>query len=225
VSVQHGSTPSPYLEWRAAEVGAPSRATAAAKRIFDVVTSGGLLLVGGPVWIGLAAYVKCTSRGPVFFGQTRLGKRGVPFRLYKFRTMCPEAEAMLDASPLLRARHRDGGYKLPDADDSRITPAGRVLRRCGLDEVPQLFNVLRGEMSLVGPRPIVPDEAARYREFPSVVQFVRPGITGPWQLRDTESCDYHERATIDRRYAERLSLSTDLMILLRTLRRIARIGR
>lgn len=213
------------LEARQALVGAPSRWTLAGKRVVDVVAAGTLLLIASPLWVAVAAYVKGTSGGPVLFQQLRLGRRGTPFWLYKFRTMDRDAEAILTAHPRLRAGHIAGGYKLPDHEDPRITPPGRLLRRTGLDEIPQLLNVLKGEMSLVGPRPIVPLEATRYPEFTTLVEFLRPGITGPWQLGRESPHDYDRRAEIDRRYVTAPSLREDLHLLFLTVAHLFRQAR
>ncbi len=127
-----------------------------------------------------------------------------------------DAEDILRACTDLYDRYAAGGYKLPDGEDTRITAVGRLLRRTNLDELPQLLNVLRGEMSLVGPRPIVPAEAVHYPEFAATLRFVRPGITGPWQIQRETSADYTRRAELDRQYVATCSLRGDTIILRRT---------
>jgi len=193
-----------------------SRRFALAKRLMDLVGATLLLSLASPLLLVIAVAIKATSRGPVLFRQERLGRNGTRFRLYKLRTMHVDAEDVLRACPDLYDRYLAGGCKLADGEDPRITAVGRFLRRTNLDELPQLFNVLRGDMSLVGPRPIVPAEAVRYPEFAATLRFVRPGITGPWQVQRETSADYGRRAELDRQYAAACSLRGDAIILKRT---------
>ncbi len=188
------------------------------KRAVDLAASALLITVLAPVLIAIGLLVKLTSRGPVLFAQERLGRGGKPFRLHKFRTMCVDAEAILRATPELHARYVAGGYKLADHEDPRITPVGRLLRRSGLDELPQLLDVLGGDMSLVGPRPIVPPELAQYPEYLALIRDCTPGITGCWQVSGGAYMNYALRAELERHYAATHALGTDIAIILRTIR-------
>jgi lipopolysaccharide/colanic/teichoic acid biosynthesis glycosyltransferase len=167
--------------------------------------------------------VKLTSRGPVLFGHRRLGEGGTPIRVYKFRSMIADAEMRLQevlaADPPLRAEY-EATYKL--RDDPRVTPLGRWLRRTSLDELPQLVNVLRGDLSLVGPRPIVADEIAKYGPASATILRVRPGVTGLWQVSGRSDVDYAERVRLDMEYITHWSLWLDLRILAATLPAVLR---
>jgi exopolysaccharide production protein ExoY len=196
-------------------------ATSRLQRLVDVIGALSVGVLTAPAAAIVAALVRLTSAGPVLFSQERLGRGGARFHIYKFRTMRADAEAILAHDPELRARHIAGGYKLGDAEDYRITPLGHVLRRLRLDELPQLYNVLRGDMSLVGPRPIVPAEAQRYASYIELMRVTRPGVTGLWQVSGETSADYPRREAIDREFVATRTLSGDLIILWRTLLLIA----
>lgn len=170
-----------------------------------------------PLFAIIPILIKLTSRGPVFYRQERLGRNGVPFRVWKFRTMHADADERL--SRLLRedaqsAKEWDEGHKL--ADDPRVTALGRFLRKSSIDEFPQLFNVLSGDMALVGPRPIVADEVAHYGEAYPTFSSVRPGITGLWQVSGRSEIDYVDRVALDVQYVLNWSPWLDIWILLRT---------
>lgn len=195
----------------------PARpATSRAKRALDLV----VVLVTAPVVlvVGLvtALVVLVTSGRPVLFAHERVGLGGRTFRMYKFRTMRPEAERLLEADPLLMQEYVENGYKLPAEVDQRITRVGRFLRRSSLDELPQWLNVLAGHMSVVGPRPVVPAEIENYGAHRDAYLSVRPGITGAWQVNGRSTVDYPERVAIDAEYVRSWSLRRDLAILLRT---------
>ncbi len=160
--------------------------------------------------------MRLTSRGPVLFGQERVGLGGEHFTMYKFRTMHRDAEALLQRDPALWNDYVANGYKVPAELDRRITPLGRFLRRSSLDELPQILNVLTGEMSLVGPRPVVPDEVDNYGEQQQVYLSVRPGITGAWQVNGRSTIDYPDRVDIDAEYVRRWSVWLDIKILVKT---------
>lgn len=162
--------------------------------------------------IGLS--IVLDSRGPVFYRHRRIGKAGVPFLAWKFRTMVVDAESALAHDPSLHARFEQA-YKL--TKDPRITRAGRWLRRTSLDELPQLINVLRGEMSLVGPRPIVEEELQKYGPWERRLLCVKPGLTGLWQILRHDEPDYRQRVSLDMYYIDHWSVGLDLKILLRTL--------
>jgi len=185
------------------------------RRAFDLAGAVALGVVSLPVSLTLAALVRLDSPGPVLFAQQRLGRDGQPFRLYKLRTMVANAERMLEEDAELHTRYVNGNYKLPEAEDPRITRAGRFLRRSGLDELPQLWNVLCGEMSLVGPRPVVPPELERYADLAPLLLAVKPGLTGHWQVSRLPA-GYPLRARLDVNYVLGRSLRGDMAILLRT---------
>jgi len=190
-----------------------SRSSAMVKRVFDLVgTTLGLLAVA-PVMIAIAIAIKLDSRGPVFFKQKRVGRRGEHFELFKFRTMVDGADALKDS---LRDRNeaQEGLFKI--ADDPRVTRVGHFLRKTALDELPQLFNVVRGEMSLVGPRPLVVDEDRHVTGWYRRRLELMPGMTGPWQILGPARVPLSEMGAIDYLYVANWSLWGDVKILLRT---------
>jgi lipopolysaccharide/colanic/teichoic acid biosynthesis glycosyltransferase len=189
------------------------RTQVVAKRALDLVLSGVLLTVLSPAFAVVAAAVKLSSPGPVFFEHERLGQGGRRFELLKFRTMVAEAEERLRDDPELYRKYVEHDYKLPPEEDPRITRIGRVLRTTSLDELPQLLNVLRGEMSLVGPRPIVPPEIEEYGVHAPVLLGEKPGVTGFWQIAGRSSVGYPQRARWEIAYVENWSLWLDLRIL------------
>jgi len=172
------------------------------------------LIVFAPAMLLIALAIKLDSPGPVFHRRKVLGQSGRPFHAYKFRTMVVDADTVLAQNPELQQQF-DSGYKLKV--DPRVTRVGQVLRRASLDEIPQLINVLRGEMSLVGPRMIAPDEALRYGKWRLNLLTVRPGITGPWQVRGRNDITYDERVRLSMNYIRNYSIWLDLEILLRTI--------
>jgi exopolysaccharide biosynthesis polyprenyl glycosylphosphotransferase len=199
------------------ESAAPSLAARAIKRAFDIVVAATLLVVASPVLAVIAVLIKKEDRGPVFFRQQRVGRGDVEFGMLKFRTMCVDAEARLAA---MQADNQRSGPLFKLARDPRVTRIGHVLRRTSLDELPQLLNVLKGDMSLVGPRPALRREVA---EFPAALHdrhLVRPGITGLWQVeaRDNPAFDAYQR--LDLHYVENWSLGLDLVILLGTVEQL-----
>jgi exopolysaccharide biosynthesis polyprenyl glycosylphosphotransferase len=190
-----------------------SPAASRVKRAFDVVGSGlGLVLVA-PFMATVAAVIKLTSAGPVLFRQTRVGRDGHTFEMLKFRSMHDGADAR--KAELLSRNEADGLFKI--ADDPRITPVGRLLRRTSLDELPQLFNVLRGQMSLVGPRPLVLEEDRCVEGWYRRRLSLTPGMTGDWQIFGAARIPLREMATIDYLYVSNWSLWADIKILLRTI--------
>ena len=188
--------------------------SAAVKRAFDLVGTAVLLVLMAPLLVCIALAIKLDSRGPVFFRQLRVGQHGKRFHVVKFRTMVPEAEALKDS---LRDRNeaQDGLFKI--ADDPRVTRVGRLLRKSALDELPQLFNILRGEMSLVGPRPLVTEEDQRVEGWHRRRLELTPGMTGHWQILGPTRVPLREMVAIDYLYAANWSLWTDVKILLRTI--------
>jgi lipopolysaccharide/colanic/teichoic acid biosynthesis glycosyltransferase len=189
------------------------------KRTGDIVFSLAMLSLCSPLLVLLVLLVKITSRGPVFYVQQRVGRGYRQFGCIKFRTMRRDADrilsAVLAASPDLQEEFRND-FKL--RNDPRITRLGRFLRRSSLDELPQFVNVLRGEMSVVGPRPIVSQELPRYGKRMEEVLAVRPGLTGLWQVSGRNNLSYRKRVQLDLYYARYRSLKMDMRILLRTIR-------
>ena len=187
------------------------------KRSGDVLFSLAVLGLGSPVLLVLALLVKLSSPGPVFYVQRRVGRGYQRFGCIKFRTMRPDADAVLakvlENDPALRAEY-ERDFKLKR--DPRITTIGRFLRRSSLDELPQFLNVLRGEMSVVGPRPIVVKELQRYGAYMDEVASVRPGLTGLWQVSGRNNLSYKKRVKLDLAYARGRSFNLDLAIILRT---------
>ncbi len=187
------------------------------RRVKDVVDLLGAflgLVLGFPLFAVFACCVVVDSPGPILYRQRRIGKGGIPFWAWKFRTMYVDAEARLAQDPALRQQF-ERAFKL--IDDPRVTRMGRWLRRTGFDELPQLINVLKGEMSLVGPRPIVEDELRKYGPWERRLLCVRPGLTGLWQVLRQDEPDYAERVSLDMYYIDHWSVGMDLKILLRTL--------
>jgi Undecaprenyl-phosphate galactose phosphotransferase WbaP len=191
------------------------------KRALDVVLSAAALLILMPAITLLWIAVRLTSRGPALYSHKRVGKGGVPFRAWKFRSMREDADSLLrhhlESDPLLRSEwERDHKLK----NDPRVTAIGKFLRKTSLDELPQLWNVFSGDMTLVGPRPIVTAEIPRYGDALSYYLSVRPGITGLWQISGRNNTTYAERVCFDERYVKNWSLTLDLYILLRTVKTV-----
>jgi len=184
------------------------------KRLIDLTGSIALIVLLMPVLLATAVFVKLSSAGPILFTQDRVGLHGRRFRVYKFRTMIQGAEALL---PSLSSRSITRGPTFKDPSDFRITPIGRVLRKFSVDELPQLFNVLKGDMSLVGPRPLPVHEsvaiAGPYRRRFSM----RPGITCLWQINGRSNIDYATWMNYDLQYVDRWSLGLDARLLLKTI--------
>ncbi|WP_175324689.1 sugar transferase [Frankia sp. Cppng1_Ct_nod] len=185
------------------------------KALFDRLLALGAILVFAPVLIALAVAVRLTSRGPAIFKQMRVGRGGETFQMYKFRSMYTDAETRLDE--LRAANERSEGLLFKIRDDPRVTPVGRFLRKWSLDELPQLFNVLNGSMSLVGPRPPLPSEVAKYEGDVHRRLMVKPGLTGLWQISGRSDLEWDESVRLDLRYVENWSLAMDFVILWRTM--------
>lgn len=187
------------------------------RRGLDLVLGATLLVLGAPLLLSAALVVLATSGRPVFYAHRRIGLRGRPFRCWKLRTMEVDAEARLDGTPDLRQRYVANGYKLPPGEDPRVTRAGRWLRRTHLDELPQLFNVLAGDMALVGPRPVIEEELELFAPDVELLLSVRPGLFGAWTSRGNRRPPYPERARVELEYVRDPSLRRDLAILLRSI--------
>jgi exopolysaccharide production protein ExoY len=194
-----------------------SRFGLATKRSLDVLLAGTALLIITPIMALITIAVALSSPGLPWFGQARLGRHGEVFRCWKFRSMHRNAEELLRRDPNLYATYVANDYKLNCEDDPRVTTLGRFLRKTSLDELPQLVNVLLGHMSMVGPRPVVPDELERcYGPWAGEYLAVRPGITGPWQISGRNDIRYPERAELDAHYVNTWTLWNDVTILART---------
>jgi exopolysaccharide biosynthesis polyprenyl glycosylphosphotransferase len=205
------------------ETANPHHLEKVVKRLVDTATAGLLLILLFPLMAILAILVRLTSPGPAMFVQERLGKNGRRFKILKFRTMRADAEQVLLSKPELYKQYQENNFKLPDGQDHRVTRLGRLLRASSLDELPQLVNVLRGEMSLVGPRPIVPAELQNYGEYASLLLSMKPGMTGNWQVNGrSKITQYSDRVRLDVEYVRDQSTSADLQILLRTVGAVAR---
>lgn len=188
------------------------------KRALDLVLACLGLVATLPIWLVIALVIKLDSPGPAMFTQDRVGKDGRRFRFYKFRTMQVDAERML--LDLQKQNEVDGPvFKM--RRDPRITRVGSILRRTSLDELPQLLNVLRGEMSLVGPRPPLPREVESYRPSDLIRLSVKPGLTCLWQIRGRSTCTFDQWMEYDQEYVRGVSLGLDLSILARTVWAVA----
>lgn len=191
---------------------------AAGKRLLDIAGSVVFLIVFSPLLILSALLVKMSSEGPALFYQERLGKNGRRFKMLKFRTMYCDAERRLQSDPELLRKYLENNYKVPKHEDPRIAPFGQFLRTTSLDELPQLLNVLKGDMSLVGPRPIIPPELEQYGEYGALFLSAKPGITGNWQVNGrSEITDFSRRTALDIEYIRDQSLKIDVEILLKTI--------
>lgn len=190
-----------------------------AKRLFDIVVGSALLFALLPLMLFVALAIFSTEQGSVLFGHNRIGYKGRKFRCLKFRSMVSNADQVLTEylsnNPAAETEW-NATQKL--RDDPRITPLGRFLRTTSLDELPQLINVVRGDMSLVGPRPIVQAEVDRYGNHIHAYTSTRPGITGLWQVSGRSDVDYDRRVTLDTHYVSNWSLPGDLLILIRTVK-------
>ncbi|MDQ4077649.1 MAG: sugar transferase [Chloroflexota bacterium] len=195
------------------------------KRVMDLAGALVGIVVLAPVMLGIALAIKLTSPGPVIFRQQRIGYRGRPFPIYKFRSMAAGASEDLHIEYVRKViqgkaeRHREGALKL--TDDPRVTRVGKFLRKWSLDELPQLYNVLKGEMSLVGPRPDPIYASLEYRPwYHRRTLHVKPGISGLWQVEGRSRVTFEEMIRLDLRYSNSLSFATDVRIILRTFRAV-----
>nr|WP_059020670.1 sugar transferase [Mycobacterium sp. M26] len=190
------------------------------KRLFDIAFSVAVLVLSLPLTLLVALLIKATSSGPVFYLSERIGLDGKPFRMIKFRTMVNGADQML--AELSALNESDGGVLFKIRRDPRVTPVGRVLRRYSIDEIPQFLNVLRRDMSVVGPRPPLPSEVASYDAEVRRRLLVRPGITGLWQVSGRSDLPWEVSVRLDISYVENWSLMADLMIVVKTVRAMLR---
>jgi exopolysaccharide biosynthesis polyprenyl glycosylphosphotransferase len=183
-------------------------------RLIDIMVSAAVLIIGLPLWLFLALAIVLTSPGPIIFKQTRIGLNGRSFQIYKFRSMYKDADQRL-AQLLSQNEARGPIFKMKN--DPRVTPIGKFLRSTSLDEIPQFINTLKGEMSLVGPRPALPREVAQYEEWQKGRLAIKPGLTGLWQVRGRSNLTFGEGVLMDLYYIENWSLRLYIQILLRTI--------
>lgn len=197
---------------------APYTTGGKAKRIFDVIFASITLLMFLPLFAFVVLLLKLTDPGPVIFSHVRVGQGGRRFACLKFRSMVTDSDkvlkSLLESDPLARGEW-ERTQKL--TNDPRITAVGKFLRQSSLDELPQLINVIRGDMSLVGPRPVVPSEVGRYGDKLGLYLQARPGITGIWQVSGRNDCGYDQRIEMDANYVRNWRISNDIVILMRTL--------
>ena len=187
------------------------------KNLCDLLFSLSFLVAFIPLFIIICLLIKLSSRGPIFFLQKRIGKNNIPFKCIKFRTMYPESKDILEnllMKDSLLKKEFEETHKIKN--DPRITPIGKLLRKTSLDEIPQFINVLKGEMSIVGPRPIVKEEKKKYGKSLKIVLLIKPGITGLWQVSGRNNLTYKRRVLLDLNYVENYNLLMDIRILLRT---------
>ena len=183
------------------------------KRGFDILASGVALVLLSPLFGILTVKIKKEDGGPAFYSQTRIGKNGKPFKMWKFRSMIVNADKMVKQ---LEEQNEIDGAMFKIKDDPRVTKIGHVIRKYSLDELPQLWNVLKGDMSLVGPRPPLPMEVADYTDYDKLRLTVTPGCTGLWQVTKRNDADFDEMVELDLEYINKSSLWFDFKILLKT---------
>lgn len=185
------------------------------KRFTDIVLSIIALIVLSPVFFIVACIYKfnTTDEGPLFYKQIRVGKNGRNFGMYKFRSMVVNAEVKLKQDPNLYQKYVKNNYKLPPEEDPRITKIGKWLRKTSVDEIPQFINILKGDMSLVGPRPVIEEELKEYKDVNKLLS-VKPGAMGLWQARGRSEIGYPQRAEIEMEYIEHAGLLMDLKIMM-----------
>lgn len=185
------------------------------KRIIDIIFATILFIVLIPVFIIIAIIIKLTDKGPILFMHTRIGKDGKSFKLYKFRTMVIGAEELIKEFSKEQLEEYRKNYKLKN--DPRVTRIGKILRKSCLDELPQLINIIKGDLSFVGPRPIVKDELEKYKDKKEKFVSVKPGVTGYWVVNANPNTTYEERIKMELYYIDNISFKLDLKILFKTI--------
>lgn len=188
------------------------------KRACDFIASFVMLIVLSPIFLLISAIVVLTSDGPAIYRHRRIGKNGQPINVLKFRTMVKNADKQICCFDAVQRQEWEDNFKLEN--DPRITPVGRFLRKSSLDELPQIVNILRGEMSLVGPRPVVAAELERYGKNKARFLSVTPGLTGYWQAYARSNCDYERRMQMELEYVDHANFLWDLQILMVTCRTV-----
>ena len=188
------------------------------KRFFDIVLSSVALVCFSPVF--RVAFILSrfgSNKGPLFYKQVRIGWHGRPFKIYKFRSMVVNADAILENNPEMYAKYVANNYKLEPEEDPRITRLGRWLRKTSIDEIPQFLNILRGEMSIIGPRPVVKDELSEYGDRVDKFLSVKPGAMGLWQSSGRSNIPYPERCDVELEYVDKASLFFDTKIMFKNI--------
>jgi lipopolysaccharide/colanic/teichoic acid biosynthesis glycosyltransferase len=192
------------------------------KRLLDIIIALSMVIILAPVMLVVAIAIKLDSKGPIIFRQTRIGKNHQPFTFYKFRSMCHNADSTVHkqfVQSLINGKTAEsrcnGTYKL--TTDKRITRVGKFIRKASLDELPQLFNIIKGDMTLVGPRPPIPYEVAEYKDWHHRRLDVTPGLTGLWQVEGRSLVSFDEMCAMDIAYVERRSLLLDLVLMVETI--------
>lgn len=190
------------------------RAYERVKRAFDFISALALLIVASPILLLVAISIKVTSKGKVVYGHTRIGRYGVPFKVYKFRSMYENANEIFNSFSEEQKKEYYINFKLDN--DPRVTKVGDFLRKTSLDELPQLINIIKGEMSVVGPRPIVEKEIEKYGVYANTVFSVMPGLTGNWQANGRSDTTYDERVQMDVDYVHNRSFILDMKLIFKT---------
>lgn len=183
------------------------------KRIFDILASAAALILLSPLFLFLAIKIKHEDGGPVFYSQERIGKNGKPFKMWKFRSMIVNADQMIDR---LKEKNEINGAMFKIKDDPRVTKVGKWIRKYSLDELPQFYNVLIGDMSLVGPRPPLPNEVKEYTDYDKQRLSVMPGCTGLWQVTKRNDADFDEMVWLDIVYINHSGILEDLKLMIKT---------
>ncbi|MDJ0304942.1 sugar transferase [Dehalobacter sp.] len=187
------------------------------KRAFDILFSLFALIVTAPITIFISVVILISDGKPVTFKQRRLGRNGDLFDIVKFRTMCKNAEEVLQKDPEIFKKYVENDYKLPEGEDPRITKLGKFLRKSSLDELPQFWNVLKGDMTVVGPRPIVPMELEEYGNNKNLFLSMKPGITGVWQVSGRSDIGYPERIYLELSYIQKQGAFFDIGVIFQTI--------
>lgn len=185
------------------------------KRLTDVVLSSIALVVLSPIFAIIALAIKIESRGPVFFKHTRIGKNGKIIKIYKFRSMIRNAEELIEKFTPEQMKEYKENYKL--TDDPRITKVGKILRKTSLDELPQLINIIKGELSIIGPRPVIQEELEKYGPNAKKFLSITPGLTGYWAANGRSSTTYEERMKMELYYVDNMSFVLDLKVFFKTI--------
>ena len=185
------------------------------KRIIDCIISSIALILLLPIFLIIAIAIKLDSKGPIFFAHTRIGKNGKPIKIYKFRTMVVNAEELIKRFTPEQMKEYKKNYKLNN--DPRITKVGNILRKTSLDELPQLINIIKGDLALIGPRPVVNAELEKYGENASKFLSVTPGLTGNWAANGRSISAYEERMQLELYYVDNMSLKMDIEIFFKTI--------
>ncbi|MBW9145254.1 exopolysaccharide biosynthesis polyprenyl glycosylphosphotransferase [Clostridium sp. CM027] len=183
------------------------------KRIIDIIGALCGVILLSPVMIIVGIWIKLDSKGPVFFGQSRVGQDGTQFKMYKFRSMCIDAECLLGK---LKTKNEMSGPMFKMKEDPRVTKIGSFIRKTSIDELPQLFNILKGDMSLVGPRPSLPKEVTQFTSFQKLRLIAKPGLTCYWQVRGRSDISFEEWMEMDVEYIEERNTWIDLSLIFKT---------